>query len=247
MHIDWWTLGLQTINLIVLVWILSRFLFRPIAQIIEQRQAAADEVLEKAKAERAKAEQDEEQAAQAKAASEAARGKVLEAAAKEAETEKSKLIDEARKQADKLRAEAKAEIERMRAAEQASDDQRASRLAVDIAERLFERLPDKARIDGFIDGLAEAAGKLPEAARAEIGAQGAAVSVKAARKMTPGEVKACSAALSKALGRDVEIEAAADPALIAGLEIETPHAVVRNSFRADLDRIAGELTSDGQG
>jgi len=33
-----------------------------------------------------------------------------------------------------------------------------------------------------------------------------------------------------------------DPDLIAGLELETPHAVVRNSFRGDLARIAEELT-----
>jgi F-type H+-transporting ATPase subunit b len=32
-----------------------------------------------------------------------------------------------------------------------------------------------------------------------------------------------------------------EPALIAGLELEAPHAVVRNSFRADLVRLKSEL------
>lgn len=41
MTIDWWTLGLQTVNVLVLVWILARFLFRPVARIIADRQAAA--------------------------------------------------------------------------------------------------------------------------------------------------------------------------------------------------------------
>ena len=31
MHIDCWTLALQTINVVVLIWLMSRFLFRPIA------------------------------------------------------------------------------------------------------------------------------------------------------------------------------------------------------------------------
>ncbi len=45
MSIDWWTLGLQTINALVLIWILSRFLFRPVSAIIaERRQAARDEL-----------------------------------------------------------------------------------------------------------------------------------------------------------------------------------------------------------
>ena len=43
MRIDWWTLGLQTFNVLVLVLILSRFLFRPVAAIIEERRVAAVE------------------------------------------------------------------------------------------------------------------------------------------------------------------------------------------------------------
>ena len=41
MRIDWWTLALQTVNVLILIWILSRFLFRPIMAIIEERRAAA--------------------------------------------------------------------------------------------------------------------------------------------------------------------------------------------------------------
>jgi len=32
-----------------------------------------------------------------------------------------------------------------------------------------------------------------------------------------------------------------DPALIAGLELEAPHAIVRNSFRDDLAHLKTEL------
>ncbi len=41
MHIDWSTLALQTINALVLVWLLARFLFRPVAEIVAERQDAA--------------------------------------------------------------------------------------------------------------------------------------------------------------------------------------------------------------
>jgi F-type H+-transporting ATPase subunit b len=37
------------------------------------------------------------------------------------------------------------------------------------------------------------------------------------------------------------LEVSIEPALIAGLELEAPHAVVRNSFRADLVRLKSEL------
>src|SRR5450432_3984776 len=41
MTIDWWTLGIQTVNVLILVWLLGRFFWRPVAAMIEQRRAAA--------------------------------------------------------------------------------------------------------------------------------------------------------------------------------------------------------------
>ena len=41
MQIDWWTLGLQTVNALVLIWLLAHFLFRPVVDAITARQKAA--------------------------------------------------------------------------------------------------------------------------------------------------------------------------------------------------------------
>ena len=38
MHIDWWTLALQTVNVLVLIWLLARFFFRPVMD--DRRQTA---------------------------------------------------------------------------------------------------------------------------------------------------------------------------------------------------------------
>lgn len=245
MQIDWWTLALQTINLLVLVWILGRFLFRPIARTIEERQAAATKVIEEAKNAREQAEAAEQQARKQAADAAAARSTVLEDAAKQAGHEKERLIADARQEAERLRQEGKAEIERMRKTEAEKYGKQASQLAVDIARRLFERLPDSARIDGFVDGLAKALAELPDAVRAEIGANGAPVVLKAARSLTSAEEQTCRKAIAGALGRDAAINFEVDPGLIAGLEIEAPHSEVRNNFRADLDRIADELSREG--
>ena len=96
-------------------------------------------------------------------------------------------------------------------------------------------------------GLASAILDMPESARAQIGAQGAPLVLKAARPLTPGEAETCRKAISEALGREVMLKVQVDPALIAGLELEAAHAEVRNNFRADLERIAGELSRDGAG
>jgi len=242
MRIDWWTLGLQTINVLVLVWLLGRFLFRPVAAMVAERQSEATKLLDEAHAARAAAAAEKEKAAAQAALTEAARGEALKAAAAEAETEKAALVASARDEAERLREGAAAEVEREKLAEAGVIARRASQLAVDIAGKVLARLPDEARITGFIDGLAEGVAGLPEAGRVGVGEDGSPLRIKAARAMTEAELNACHDALGRALGRPVELAVDVDLSLIAGLEIETPHAIVRNSFRADLDRIAEELT-----
>ncbi|MFY9876825.1 MAG: ATPase, partial [Rhodomicrobium sp.] len=39
MHLDWWTIALQTINFAILVWLLNRFLYKPVLRVIDARKA----------------------------------------------------------------------------------------------------------------------------------------------------------------------------------------------------------------
>ena len=241
MRIDWWTLALQTFNVLVLVWILSRFLFRPVESIIAKRQAAAAKLIADAEAAKAQANAARE-AAEAEAARLAgSRSETLRAAAAEAEKQRAATLAAARTEVDHLRAAAEAEIARDRQAGAAAASDRAARLAVDIAGKLLDRLPASERVDGFIDGLAQAIASLPPASRDALGA-GEAARLKAPRSLDETEMKSCRNAFAKALGRPLDFSVDVDPGLIAGLELETPHAVVRNSFRADLSRIVQELT-----
>ena len=48
MSFDWWTFGLQVINFLVLVWLLQRFLYKPVRRIIEQRRELAGKALSEA-------------------------------------------------------------------------------------------------------------------------------------------------------------------------------------------------------
>ena len=55
MHIDWWTLALQAANVLILIWILARFFFRPIADIVTQRQQETKKLFDEADAARKQA------------------------------------------------------------------------------------------------------------------------------------------------------------------------------------------------
>ena len=53
MELDWTTVALEVINFLVLVWILKRFLYQPVLDLVERRRAGVEETLaEAAKRER---------------------------------------------------------------------------------------------------------------------------------------------------------------------------------------------------
>jgi F-type H+-transporting ATPase subunit b len=241
MRIDWWTLALQTVNVLILIWILSKFLFRPVTAIIEKRRTAAAKILSDAEAAKRLVIAARETAEAESARIAAGRDNVLRQAAQDAETQRAAALASAREEVDQMRAAAETDMRRIRAAEESAASDRSAKLAVDIAAKLLGRLPNSARIDGFVAGLAEALASLPETSRKALGAEDAP-RLTAPRPLTAEEIQSCRDAFAKALGRPLEFVAAVDPGLIAGLELETPHVVVRNSFRSDLARIVEELT-----
>ncbi len=56
MRFDWSTLAWGTVNVLVPLWLLRRFLFRPVTDIITTRKNAAEEMLAQAAAARKEAE-----------------------------------------------------------------------------------------------------------------------------------------------------------------------------------------------
>jgi F-type H+-transporting ATPase subunit b len=237
MRIDWWTLSLQTVNAVVLIWLLAYFLFRPVANVIAARKAAAARLL--GEAEQAKslalATQDAEKAALAEIAG--GRTAALSAAREEAETQKAALLAAARADAERLRSEAQAERAREAALGRETQMKQASALAVDIAKRLVARFPPSSLVAGFIEGLARAAAALPPEDKLDFDkAEGARL--KAPRALTPQEDADCRHALENAFGRPLAFSIEIDPSVIAGLELENHHTTIKNSLRADLARIS---------
>jgi F-type H+-transporting ATPase subunit b len=241
MRIDWWTLGLQTVNVLILIAILARFLFRPVETIMEERRAAATKLLADAEAAKTAAIEARKAAEAEGAKTAAAREALLRHAAEEADAEREAALATAREEADQVRMAAETETRWARAAEESAASDRSARLAVDVAQKLMTRLPDEALVDGFIGGLGKAMAALPKESREDFGASGT-VRVTAPRPMSESELKQCRDAIAQAVGRPVDFTVAVDPSLIAGLEVDTAHAVVRNSFREDLKRIVEELT-----
>jgi F-type H+-transporting ATPase subunit b len=243
MRIDWWTLALQTINVLVLVWILARFFFRPIADIVTKRQEQANKLLSDAAAARQKAVDAQAEADRMCAGIATERDRLVAEAQKAAQIEKQNLLAQVSQEIAKLRSKAEAGIARDQEAGEQAIIARASELAVDIAQRLLARLPSGTSLTAFLDGLCEKLRALPSEERGSLTSTAAdrPIEVVTATALSKAEIDQIQSAFREALGSEPQFEVRSDPALIAGIELHGPGTIVRNSWRADLDRIGEEL------
>ncbi|MBK5928721.1 F0F1 ATP synthase subunit delta [Rhodobaculum claviforme] len=245
MSFDPWTLGFQAVNVLVLVWLLHRFFWTPVAAMIAERQARSATLLAAAEATRAEADTALADLEAARAAIAVERDAMLAAAHKDAEAARAAILDAARDEATALHDTARAARVRAAAALKRAARQEAQGLAVTIARRLAARL-DGAAIDAaFLGWLVQGIADLSAAERAALSV--ARLEVVSATPPDAGAQARIAAALSAALGAPVTPGFRTDPALIAGHELHSPHFSLRNSWAADLERIAAALRADPDG
>jgi F-type H+-transporting ATPase subunit b len=246
MTIDWWTLGIQTVNVVILVWLLGRFFWRPVAFMIEQRRATAERILADAEAKRIEATAALAEIERTRAGFAQEREAILAAAHEVAERARVARLEEVARQTASLEARAKAAIEKEKVEAEKAWAARSSRLAVDIAARLAVRLDGPAVRAAFLDWLLKEIRGLPEPVRQAAAANGIALEAISATPLDPADQERYRALIGDAFGAHPQIVFKADPALIAGLELHGPHLVMSNSWRADLARILVELTNDNR-
>ena len=143
-----------------------------------------------------------------------------------------------------MEAAAKAAIEKEQEAADKAWAERASRLAIEIAQRLAARLEGPTVHAAFLDWLIKEIRTLPEPARQAVAANGVTLEAISATPIEPAEQEHYRELIGEAFGSHPRIAFKIDPTLIAGLELLGPHLVVSNSWRADLTQIFADLTHD---
>ncbi|MCR8723802.1 F0F1 ATP synthase subunit B family protein [Frigidibacter sp. ROC022] len=241
MTIDFWGLGLQAINFLILVWLLTRVFWRPVAAAIVARQTAARSLLNEGKSLQAKADAALAEVAEIRAGMAAEREALLAKAATEAETATKAVLAEARDKADKLIAAAELARKRDAEAARAREAARSAELAVDIARRLLDRLPREEVQAAFLDLLVKALTEMKPQDRAALQGAREGIELVGPTDLEAAEQARIAKAVQTALGGPAKLRFVTEPELIAGFELRTSHFVLHNSWQADLDAILKEL------
>ncbi len=104
MLIDWFTVAAQALNFLILVWLMKRFLYKPIIHAIDEREKQVATELANADKKKAEAQKEHDEFQHKNEEFDQQRAALLSKATDEAQAERERLLDEARKAADALSA-----------------------------------------------------------------------------------------------------------------------------------------------
>ena len=104
MLIDWFTVGAQALNFLVLVWLLQRFLYKPILNAVDAREKLIAAKLADAAAKEAEAQKERDAFQKRNDTFDQQRAELMSKATDTANAERQRLLDDARKAADLLSA-----------------------------------------------------------------------------------------------------------------------------------------------
>jgi F-type H+-transporting ATPase subunit b len=102
MLIDWFTVAAQAVNFLILVWLMKRFLYKPILSAIDEREKRIAAELANADTKKAEAQKEHDEFDRKNTEFDQQRAALLTKATDEAKAERQRLLDEARKAAEAL-------------------------------------------------------------------------------------------------------------------------------------------------
>jgi F-type H+-transporting ATPase subunit b len=235
MNFSWWTFALQAANFLILVWLLQRFLFKPVRGIVARRREEISRAVTEASAERDTAEQLKQEMQAQRSRIDAERQTLLEQQSVQLSAQRQAIVEQARVEAEKVKAQALAQLDQERATARGELFEQSVQLATELAERLLREValpsldyPFLARVLDYLD-------RIPAAARsnllAELGSNSLIVTT--AHPIAVDEQNEWRDRLAKRIGAN-NVKFEADPVLIAGATVEFAHSILRFNWRDSL-------------
>ena len=152
-----WAILASLANLLLLTWILKRFLFKPVKKMMDARRAAIDEDYAQARAAREEAEESRLNYEAAMAAAQQTTDQMIADAARTAEYRGNEIVAEAREKASEIRrqAEADALLERKKAEDEMKHEiaNVSAQLTGKLLQREINEEDHRELIDSFLKDL----------------------------------------------------------------------------------------------
>jgi F-type H+-transporting ATPase subunit b len=248
MLIDWFTVGAQVLNFVILVWLMKRFLYKPILEAIDAREKRIAAELADADGKRAEAQKERDAFEHKNEEFDQQRAQLLKQAADEAKTERQRLLDEARKAAAALSAKRQETFRNDAQKLSQAISRRTQQEVFAIARRALTDLAttslEERLVAVFTRRLREMDAETKEGLTAVFQTASGPALVRSAFDLPPEQRAVVQNALNEAFSAEVRVRFETAPGLISGIELTTNGQKVAWSiadYIGSLERGIGEL------
>jgi F-type H+-transporting ATPase subunit b len=248
MLIDWFTVGAQALNFLVLVWLMKRFLYKPILDAIDAREKLIAAELADAAGKKAEAQKERDEFQHKNDEFDRQRATVLTKATDEAKSECQRLLDEARKAADVLRV---AQQEALKTDVRNLNQAIARRARQEVFAITRKTLRDLATVsleermgEVFTRRLREMNGNAKECVAGALKTASDPALLRSTFDLPPEQRAAIQNALNETFASEIQIRFETAPDLVSGIELTTNGQKVAWSiadYLVSLERGVGDL------
>jgi F-type H+-transporting ATPase subunit b len=251
MLIDWFTVGAQALNFLILVWLMRRFLYKPILHAIDAREKKVAAELADADAKRAEAKKERDEFQKKNEEFDQQRAALLTKATDEAKAERQRLLDEARKAADALSAKRqetlKNDAQNLNQAIARRTQEEVFAIARKVLADLATTSLEERMGEVFTRRLRQMDGKAKETLGAALKSAPEAAVVRSAFDLPADEHAKIQNAINETFSADVHLRFETAPELVGGIELTANGQKVAWSiadYLASLKKGVGELLKE---
>lgn len=223
MLIDWFTIAAQALNFLILVWLMKRFLYKPILHAIDAREQRIAGELADAGEKTAEAQKEREAFKRKNKAFDRQRDALLSQATEEAKTERQRLFDEARQAAEVLHAKRQDAMEREH---QRLNDEITRRTREEVFAIARKTLTDLAGMsleerisEVFGRRLRDLGGEAKKGFAKILKTSSDPVLVRSAFELSPEQRDAIRHALNETFSTEIHVRFETAPGVISGIEL----------------------------
>jgi len=223
MTIDWLTILAQAVNFLILVWLMKRFLYKPVLKAIAAREKLISDELASADKKKDEAQKESDEFKEKNQQFDQSRAALLGKAVEDAQTERQRLLDEARKAAVALSSKSKDDLQTEERGLRQSISRRIQTETFSIAKKALIDLAGTDVQERMVDLFCQRIQELSPQERVMLADQNKEaqhkITVQSASELSTDQKKRAESAIRQTLGADSLLSFDVLPELIAGIEI----------------------------
>jgi len=223
MLIDWFTIVAQALNFLILVWLMKRFLYKPILHAIDDREKRIATELANADKKKADAQKESDEFKHKNKEFDQHRAALLSKATDEAQAERQRLLDEARRAAAALSSKRQEMLRNEEYNLHQAISRRTQQEVFAIARKTLTDLAgtslEERMVDVFVRLLRELNGEEKRVLTSALKASPSPAIVRTTFDLPPAQRASTEGAIKEILGTETQVRFETVPDLISGIEL----------------------------